>query len=174
MAPGPSGASSGSGGPAARGLGRTLSKRIKRAVGIPPKVERAAGAAAAGGGAGAAAEGAGAGRDGGGGQVGGSRTAESSQAAAEPAPASAATAGSEEGQRLPEPRLHRVGRALLVLAAAYWALSSGAGGKVALEDLEPRNFRAKPKNPPSRHLVWLSQVGFGFGLGFFLFLGGGG
>ena len=167
MAPGPSGASSGSGGPAARGLGRTLSKRIKRAVGIPPKVERAAGAAAA-------AEGAGAGRDGGGGQVGGSRTAESSQAAAEPAPASAATAGSEEGQRLPEPRLHRVGRALLVLAAAYWALSSGAGGKVALEALEPRNFRAKPKNLPSRHLVWLSQVGFGFGLGFFLFLGGGG
>lgn len=158
MAPGPSGASSGSGGPAARGLGRTLSKRIKRAVGIPPKAQRAAGA----------------GRDGGGGRVEGSRTAESSQAAAEPAPASAATAGSEEGQRLPEPRLHRVGRALLVLAAAYWALSSGAGGKVALEDLEPRNFRAKPKNPPSRHLVWLSQVGFGFGLGFFLFLGGGG
>ena len=117
---------------------------------------------------------AGAGRDGGGGRVEGSRTAESSQAAAEPAPASAATAGSEEGQRLPEPRLHRVGRALLVLAAAYWALSSGAGGKVALEDLDPRNFRAKPKNPPSRHLVWLSQVGFGFGLGFFLFLGGGG
>ena len=113
-------------------------------------------------------------RDGGGGRVEGSRTAESSQAAAEPAPASAATAGSEEGQRLPEPRLHRVGRALLVLAAAYWALSSGAGGKVALEDLEPRNFRAKPKNPSSRHLVWLSQVGFGFGLGFFLFLGGGG
>ena len=41
MAPGPSGASSGSGGPAARGLGRTLSKRIKRAVGIPPKAQRA-------------------------------------------------------------------------------------------------------------------------------------
>ena len=97
------------------------------------------------------------------------RTA-AAEAARQPPEAGEGGAG---GGGLPGPRLQRVGRALLVLAAAYWALSSGAGEKLTLEDLEPRKFRPKP-TPPSRHLVWLSQVGFGFGLGFWLFIGGGG
>ena len=69
-------------------------------------------------------------------------------------------------------RLQKTGRALLVLAAAYWALSSGASKKQALEDLAPTTLRERNALPPSRHLMWLSQLGFGFGLGFWLFLGG--